>query len=578
MTISIEQPSNSLEITPLEGQEPVEDAYRGNGSLSLPKESNTSLLFFYDGPNGVSLVAIQDSGDGSGGRATLDFDGLPADGEWVVQDDHNTNDFRDAPDTIKWLWYGCCADGGAFRGGLDGYVDDTQPPGITIHPNFKRGIDNWIALSGSVDDPDRFELNMEEDLSLDGGSGSESNPISASVATVQFIPGKEENPSKDGHPLDSGLMHIFPPGLHFNVPRTDLNLGALPILDSWMGGDMTDDLPMNIEEAREPEAGKYAADAGDEAFKHYRIENGVTVSFDTTDDGGIVEDTVEIEFHEDGPDGGDPRISRGEQKNSQTVLHDSDWNTIPWEEWYGENVRRSNRHPRHYEYDTEFEFDGVEGVRVLTILGGWAGFMGDVSRRASNDPVEFFDTIWGWNLSNDLESKLAMLAAPKPFQFAIDFITTVPNTFTFIDFVVLADGRRFVRIWDASQYPSLAIYVDGARRALEKMSYDPREPINIPMSNFMLDAAAGTTPYTAPAPLYKRLLTSREKLKELIGEYHRQTVNVFRDPVDVEDLVRPMPRNTLEIGPDGDLVENPDNPFGSATDLPIPLSGTLNSK
>lgn len=409
-------------------------------------------------------------------------------------------------------------------------------------------------------------------------SGGESNSVFASATTLQFIPGKDENPSKDGHPLDSGLMQIFPPGLQFSVPGTDLELGALPILDSWMGGDMTDELPTSLEAAREPEAGKYADDVGDEAFNHYRIENGVRVAFETTDDGGVDQETVEIEFTDAGPSGADPIISRGEQQNSKTVLHRSDWNTIPWEEWYGENVRPSNRHPRYYQYDTEFEFDGVEGVRVLTILGGWAGFMGDVSRRAATDPVEFFKTIWEWDITDDLEAQLAMLAAPDLAQFAIDFLTTVPNTFTFIDFVVLADGRRFVRIWDASQYPSLSIYVDEERRELEKMSYDPRELVNLPMTGFMLDAAAGTTPYTAPGPLYKQILNSSDLLEELIGEYKKHTVNVLRDPVDIEDLLRPMPRKTLEISPDGELVTNPDDPFGSAADLPIPLSGTLNSR
>lgn len=373
-------------------------------------------------------------------------------------------------------------------------------------------------------------------------------------------------------------MQIFPEnGLGFDVPVTDISLKALPVLDSWMGGDMTEDLPTNLEDARKPEPGKYADDAGQEAFNHYRIENGVSVSFDTTDDGAIDKDTIKIKFHETGPDGEDPIIFRGDQENSKTVLHDDELNTLPWEFWYGQNVKPSNRHPRLYEYDTEFEFDGVEGVRVLTILGGWAGFMGDVSHRASSDPVDFFNTVWEWGLSDNL-AKLAMLAVPATVRLALEFLTTVPNTFTFIDFVVLADGRRFVRIWDASQYPSLAIYVDGVQREIEKMSYKPKEWVNIPMSNFMMDAAAGTTPYTAPGPLYKQLLANPDLMEMLIGEYRKQTVNIFRDPLDVEDISRSFPRKTLEIDPDGNLVGNPDNPFGSAEDLPVPLSGRLTPK
>lgn len=169
-----------------------------------------------------------------------------------------------------------------------------------------------------------------------------------------------------------------------------------------------------------------------------------------------------------------------------------------------------------------------------------------------------------------------MLAAPLWVRFVIDFLTTVPNTFTFLDFIVLADGRRFVRVWDASQYPSLAVYVDGVQQSQEKMSYEPRELINEPMTSFMLEAAAGTTPYTAPSPLYKLILSNSDLLEDLVGNYKRQTVNVLRDPVDVEDIVRPIPRETLEISPDGDRAENPDDPFGPPEKLPVPLSGILN--
>lgn len=217
--------------------------------------------------------------------------------------------------------------------------------------------------SNDAEDPVRKSLNTDLSLTISAGGPD----VTASVTTPQFIPGKSENPTEGGHPLDSGLMQLFPANDSFDVWGYNVELATEPVLDNWLSGDMTEELPARLEDAQTKKAFKYRDDVGPDPFKEYRFENGLTVSFETTSDLRINKDTVKIEFNEVGPAGSDSIIARGEQDNSKTVLHDHELNGIPWKDWYdGENVRRSNRHRRYYSYDTEFEFDGAEGIRVLT--------------------------------------------------------------------------------------------------------------------------------------------------------------------------------------------------------------------
>jgi len=422
----------------------------------------------------------------------------------------------------------------------------------------------------------------------DGSSGGEKEEITASATTLQFIPGESENPSEGGNPLNSGLMQVFEEGTTvetndriYNVyDLFDLNnkidgISIGPVFDNWLGGDMIDELPPDLEKAREKKAGKYRDDVdADSEFNQYRFENGLQISFEASNDKKIDEETIEIEFHENGPDGEDSRISRGNQENSKTILHDSSLNGIPYEDWYGTNVESSNRQSRYYQYDTEVEFDGVEGVRVMTIWGGYAGFMMDISDRISGNPAAFFNTVWDWGLINDIAKELGLLASPEKVQSITDFLTVVPNTFTFIDFVVLADSRRYLRVWDASAYPSLAVYADGEQRELEKMPYEPQELLNLDMALFQVHASAGTTPYQVPQGMYKAILANESvgiKTGDRIPPAYREILNDAR-------LTRSVPKYTLKIDTNGDETVDPDrHPFGTIEDIPLPFDGELDA-
>lgn len=424
-----------------------------------------------------------------------------------------------------------------------------------------------------------------DNVEVNANSSNPTDSVEASVTTLQFIPGRNENPSDGGHPLDSGLIQVFPEGTA--IPTEGLlgqDLAIKPVLDSWLGGDMTETLPPYLRSEGRPEVergaldsieGKYLDDVGPtESFREFRFHNGIIISFEVGNAGSIDQDSVKIEFTEGGDDPEDETITLGGLENSQTVLHDHEVNGIPWGDWYGTNVESSNRRPRYYKYDTEYEFDGVEGVRVTTIAGGWAGFLQDISRRLADDEAGFFLDVMDWPIPH-WQAKLAMLFMPPGTQFLGDFLSVIPNTYSFVDFILLADGRRYVRVWDASAYPSLATYVDGERRDLEPMPYEPRELLlNLGMNKFLAQARAGVTPYTGPLPLYLLMVEHPEQAEFLLSLAIETITPLSGYSTDV--LTHDVPRVTLGFhGSDGTPVADPSGPFDSVLGQLLPLSGEI---
>lgn len=125
-----------------------------NTNLEL---ANTSQLFLYDGPGGVSLVMIHDlpgcdQNSTLAGKVDFLFDGVvPDTAAFVVKDDPGdsyTDTATTAPTAASWGWLLCCTDGGAI-----GFLE--CPFEITITPDFHptigtSPIDTWIARSDSV--------------------------------------------------------------------------------------------------------------------------------------------------------------------------------------------------------------------------------------------------------------------------------------------------------------------------------------------------------------------------------------------------------------------------------------------
>lgn len=399
--------------------------------------------------------------------------------------------------------------------------------------------------------------------------------VDASVTTLQFIPGEEEDVADGGHPLNSGLMHFFDESESIESeldvgPVSDedapLEIDPHPVLDSWYYGDQHNELPADLDEATSVKSGKCWDAVGDESLRRYRQKNGITVSFEVEDgasDGAptIAEDTVEIEFSGMGERPDDDTVSFAGDRPPYSVLIDNEINSLPVEDWYGEFKRHANPEPRFYTYDTDFEYDGVEGVRVVTTVGGYVGFGADISRRATENRAEFLSTICDFEGLASLGPEIAALLSQR-IDMLIDFLATIPRTWSLIEFVVLADGRRYARVWDASQYPSLATYLDGEREDFDPMPYEPRQKFNVDLLLFFGRAVIGYTPYQGSLLEYEHGVQNPDMMVRLINELvlDELPLSEWADEIPRVEI----PRVTVAGAPgEESTVEDPSGPFGS---------------
>jgi len=156
-----------------------ESYYESTGTEDLQRDE-TTITFLYDGPEGLSLVVVHDKNEGNGGSASWTFRDMP-EGQWVVKDDlYLTEDGDKAstnydnwnvsqnPQTVDWTWGSAGTDGGAYR-------DIGNSFNFTIEPRFNEEsalwqqhyngtIENWQFLSGDIENPERQNLSLDENL------------------------------------------------------------------------------------------------------------------------------------------------------------------------------------------------------------------------------------------------------------------------------------------------------------------------------------------------------------------------------------------------------------------------------
>ena len=220
-TCRVKQGDRQKKIEPLSGDEPVEELYdyrlpgeyegtgatsdegpyyRSLGTESLQRNA-TTVMFLYDGPNGLSLVVVHDKIDGDGGGSvSWEVVSVPEDADWLVKDDYYTyadtgeraSSNYDNWDTggndhaIDWTWMGGRTDGGVL-----GYLGEEFS--LTVHPaynekaalydqHYKGDMENWEMLSGDLDSPDRISLDLDAAVTVScttetktGGDGKGEN-------------------------------------------------------------------------------------------------------------------------------------------------------------------------------------------------------------------------------------------------------------------------------------------------------------------------------------------------------------------------------------------------------------------
>ncbi|MFB6083260.1 MAG: hypothetical protein ABEJ94_03325, partial [Halorientalis sp.] len=180
--IVVRQGNRSYEIATMQNNNPISEFYgyaeAEINSIQPIAQSDTSQLMLWSGPNGVSLVVLNDKPqDGSGGAVTLEFSGLPADGSWVVEDDPGDHYSRQRAD---WAWTYDNTDGGAYRGGLRNET-------ITITPHFNEEaakepltpgqISSWVLAWGEAKSPRRQPLDVDEPVTIEiPGTPEEGGP------------------------------------------------------------------------------------------------------------------------------------------------------------------------------------------------------------------------------------------------------------------------------------------------------------------------------------------------------------------------------------------------------------------
>lgn len=197
-TFIVQQGDTCTEVTPLgDGSQTVEEFYdytvlddqANYSSLGTTdiQENQVSQLFVYRGSDGLSLVFLHDKiNEPYGFVATGDISGLPADGEWAVEDDNYTDrddtfEYTDTGAQIQWNSNGERTDGAAFRGlGSSDYSTITAD--IAFNDEVDRypfeewsgspsdnEIENWIVRSG---DGSTTDLDMSSPVEISPGSCS----------------------------------------------------------------------------------------------------------------------------------------------------------------------------------------------------------------------------------------------------------------------------------------------------------------------------------------------------------------------------------------------------------------------
>ncbi|MFC4541945.1 CARDB domain-containing protein [Halosolutus amylolyticus] len=162
---------------------PSNYTYSSHGTTQLQAD-DTSNLFLYEGTEGLSLVLVHDQydGDSPGGAATMQFDELPEEGEWVVEDDNYSDDIQGGPDDvfehndtssrITWAWADNRTDGAVFQGGLDEEFSIAIDPAFNDEADFRENpgsITDWDVLSATETGYERTSLDLDEPVTIQSG-------------------------------------------------------------------------------------------------------------------------------------------------------------------------------------------------------------------------------------------------------------------------------------------------------------------------------------------------------------------------------------------------------------------------
>ena len=165
---------------------PEDGPYYGSAGTQDLQRGDTSIMFLYDGPNGLSLVVVHEGPNSEdGGSATWTISNL-SEGDWVVKDDlylnsdgtkagSNYDDWQTEtdPQVINWTWGEDGTDGGAYRPLGEDFSFTIDPAFNEESPiygeisSYTGQVEDWQVLSGDMEDPERTSLNLTEPVTVE---------------------------------------------------------------------------------------------------------------------------------------------------------------------------------------------------------------------------------------------------------------------------------------------------------------------------------------------------------------------------------------------------------------------------
>jgi len=326
--------------------------------------------------------------------------------------------------------------------------------------------------------------------------------VSCKLTSLSFIPGGNENVSEGGDPLNGATCHFFDENQTLPVDLEGGGPVADPLFDNWGKGDMVNDLPDDLDEALIQELNKYEEDPF-ESHPQYRVINQIQVEFETSDGETIDNDLDEGE-----------EVAEHTFGAAQSVIVQDDINNLP-QEWYENrepsdklHIVNSNVEGRNEQYAEKVVVDSVEGIRAIAVAGAGTT-VGDIAEEKIQElgASGFLGGIWGEEWEDLGEDPVVELT---PFISSIrDTFVEVPNIYTFLELICLADGRKVMRIWDTSPFPEHKFYLDDESVAslVFGFDYEEKEHLNPFFLSFIAQAVDGVTPFKSTSLLeYLELL------------------------------------------------------------------------
>lgn len=167
----------------------TDSGYASFGTTRLQRDGE-SLLFLYDGSDGLNLVLIHGdvhNGESGGGSVTMQFSGLTERGSWVVKDDYyvdpdsseiakeNYDNWQTngSSHVIDWTWGNGRTDGGVFNGLGDKFsitIDPAFNEAATLHGKHYEGeITSWKLLVPDRNHINRIDLDISKPVTIENG-------------------------------------------------------------------------------------------------------------------------------------------------------------------------------------------------------------------------------------------------------------------------------------------------------------------------------------------------------------------------------------------------------------------------